>query len=433
MSSALSDGIVSSSKIGSPASLSLPGSPFQRLATLLQDIKPGMSPIELGVGEPRHDMPAFVGRVLSENLADFQRYPPIKGSRAFRQSVSKWLDRRYELKGTIDPESAILPLNGSREGLFFALFEARRRKPVANPLVYSPNPFYQTYAAAAGSAGCQFLSPPEFDDPRFEGLPDFNRIEDDALQNTVAVYIASPANPQGNSASSDYWTSLIQLALKHDFMIFADECYSEIYRDAPPSGILEAAQNSGSFANVICFNSLSKRSNLAGLRAGFMAGDQKFIANLTKFRNMAAPQVPLPVQAVAAAAFEDEDHVVASRKLYNKKFDIATEILSDVLPFATPEGGFFLWLDCQKYASGETMALHLWKEAGLKVVPGSYLTADDTDGNGRQHNKAHKKVRLALVHDIKTTTEALTRFKSCLDNMQQDMSMAADPFEQADR
>lgn len=433
MSSASSEKIVSSSKIGSSASLSLPGSPFQRLATLLRDTEPAMTPIDLGVGEPRHKMPPFVGDVLAENLSDFRRYPPIKGSADFRKAVGKWLDNRYDLQGAIDPEHAILPLNGSREGLFFALFEARRRKPVKDPIVYSPNPFYQTYAAAAGSAGCRFLSPPEFDSAELEGLPDFSAIADDALQNTVAVYIASPANPQGNCASKAYWTSLIKLSLKHNFMIFADECYSEIYRNSPPAGILEAARDFGSFSNVISFNSLSKRSNLAGLRAGLMAGDEGFMASLTQFRNMAAPQVPLPIQAVAAATFADEDHVVENRKLYNQKFDIAANTLSDVLPICIPEGGFFLWVDCQEYMAGEAMALHLWKEAGLRVVPGSYLTADEVDHENGLQNRARTHVRIALVHDLQTTTEALTRLKNCLNDMPRDMTKASNTFEQADR
>lgn len=433
MGSALSEKVVSSSQIGSSASLSLPGSPFQRLAALLQDTAPGLDPIDLGVGEPRHQMPSFVGPVLAENLADFRRYPPIKGSDEFRASVGKWLDKRYGLQGAIDPARAILPLNGSREGLFFALFEACSRKPIEKPVVYSPNPFYQTYAAAAGAAGCRFLSPPEFEDADLEGLPDFNALAEDALQNTVAVYVASPANPQGNCASRDYWTSLIKLAHKHNFMIFADECYSEIYRTAPPVGILEIANELGSFSQIISFNSLSKRSNLAGLRAGFMAGDESFISDLTQFRNMAAPQVPLPVQAVAAAAFADEDHVVENRKLYNQKFDIAADILSDVLPVSVPAGGFFLWADCQEYMTGEAMALHLWQQAGLRVVPGSYLTADEPGHENDLKNRAKTKVRIALVHDLATTIEALTRLKDCLNDLPRGMDKANDTLEQADR
>lgn len=433
MSSASSDKIISSSKNGSSASLSLPNSPFQRLAALLEDTQPSLSPIDLGVGEPRHQIPPFVGDVLTKNLADFRRYPPIKGSAEFRNSVSRWLDKRYDLQGAINPDNAILPLNGSREGLFFALFEACRRKPVESPIVFSPNPFYQTYAAAAGAAGCTFLSPPEFDQAELEGLPNFSAITAQTLENTVAVYVASPANPQGNCASKDYWTGLIKQAANHNFMIFADECYSEIYRETPPIGILEAAMDIGSFANVITFNSLSKRSNLPGLRAGFMAGDADFLTSLMKFRNMAAPQVPLPVQAVASAVYQDEEHVAENRKLYNEKFQIAEEILSDVIAISVPQGGFFLWLDCKDYADGEALALHLWKNTGIRIIPGSYLTADESDQMEVLQNRARTKVRIALVHDLQTTKEAMTRLKNCLMDMPRDMYKANDTFEKADR
>ncbi len=272
-----------------PASLELPGSPFQRVTTLLDGIEPGLAEIDLGVGGPQHQMPAFVEPVLMQKTAEFRHYPPSKGTPEFLQSVRKWLDHRYALDGLVG-EDAILPLNGSREGLFFALFEAKRRKPVEDPLVFSPNPFYQTYAAAAKAAGCRFLSPPDsaaegMAAESLQGLPDFAALAPELLADTVAVYVASPTNPQGNSATLGYWQNLIELADRHDFMIFADECYSEIYRDSPPTGILEAARSAGSTDHVISFNSLSKRSNLPGLRVGFMAGDAKFLTELAKFRN----------------------------------------------------------------------------------------------------------------------------------------------------
>lgn len=430
----MSDKIVSTSQAEALRSLSLPSSPFQRLADLLKDIPAGSNPIDLGVGEPKHAMPAFVGSVLAKNLKDFQRYPPIKGSIAFRQSVAGWLAKRFKLVDLIDPDRNILPLNGSREGLFFALFEACRRKPLEQPIVFSPNPFYQTYSAAANAAGCLFLAPPEFPDQKMQGLPNFSAIPKSQLESTVAVYIASPANPQGNCANLSYWNELLQLAVQYDFMVFADECYSEIYRDAPPTGILEAAQASGSLAHVISFNSLSKRSNLAGLRAGFMAGDENFMTSLLKFRSMAAPQVPLPVQAVAAAAFQDEDHVVKNRKLYNEKFAMAADVLSDVLPITIPDGGFFLWLDCSEFCDGEMLASHLWREAGLKVVPGSYLTAQQTWHSHDQINKDAGKIRIALVHDLKTTHLALKRLRQCLESSPRDFNaMASQSNQKADR
>lgn len=425
MHSAQSGQSVDFGEDGGSVSLVLPGSPFQRLSALLSGHEPGQSRIDLGVGEPKHDIPSFVGPVLADNVADFGRYPPIRGTEDFRGAVVTWLDRRYGLNGFIG-EDAVLPLNGSREGLFYALFEAKRRKPVKTPLVFSPNPFYQTYAAAAQSAGCRFLSPPDPASEGLDGLPDFSALSPDTLKNTIAVYIASPANPQGNCAPLSYWQSLIELARQHDFIILADECYSEIYRQQAPEGILEAAKMTGSASHVISFNSLSKRSNLPGLRVGFMAGDAQFVTDLTKFRNMAAPQVPLPLQAVAVKALGDEAHVAENRRLYNEKFDLAQKILGDALPLDIPEGGFFLWADCSAYLSGEEMALHLWKSAGLRVVPGAYLTAAEpappaaeafVSSDRKLFNPSEGRIRVALVHDLATTRIAMTRFRQCLDQL----------------
>lgn len=401
-----------------PASLMLSGSPFQRVTDLLSGIEPGQPAIDLGVGGPQHQMPPLVEPVLLRNIAEFRHYPPIRGTPEFRNAVRNWLDHRYALDGLIDAE-AILPLNGSREGLFYALFEARRRKPVSDPLVFSPNPFYQTYAAAAHAAGCRFLSPPDCAAENLQGLPDFAAVPAELLDDTVAVYVASPANPQGNCAPLAYWQELIALAAHHDFMIFADECYSEIYRDRAPAGILEAAATAGSTGRVVSFNSLSKRSNLPGLRVGFMAGDAEFLTGLAKFRNMAAPQVPMPLQAVAAAAFSDEAHVAENRRLYNAKFDMAQAALAPLLPLQIPDGGFFLWMDCSPFMPGEAMALHLWKAAGLRVVPGAYLTADETDENGAAHNRSDGYIRIALVHDLATTEVAIDRLRHCLEQLPQ--------------
>lgn len=410
---------------GGTVSLVLPGSPFQRLTALLSGHEPGQTRIDLGVGEPKHDIPGFVGPVLADHVADFGRYPPIRGTDEFRAAVVTWLDRRYGLNGFIEKD-AVLPLNGSREGLFYALFEARRRKPVETPLVFSPNPFYQTYAAAAQSAGCRFLSPPDPATEGLDGLPDYSAISPDMLDNTIAIYVASPANPQGSCAPLEYWQRLIKLARQYNFIILADECYSEIYRQQAPQGILEAAKLTASASHVISFNSLSKRSNLPGLRVGFLAGDAQFVSDLTTFRNMAAPQVPLPLQAVAVKALEDEVHVAENRQLYNEKFDLARSILGDALPLDIPDGGFFLWADCSAYLSGEEMALHLWKAAGLRVVPGAYLTAAEparpsADASAfpdeKPANPSHGRIRVALVHDLATTRIAMTRFRQCLDEL----------------
>ena len=381
-------------------------SPFARLASLIEGLAPGASPINLSIGEPRHALPDIVGPILQANLADFGRYPPIKGSDDFRQSVALWLERRYHLGPTVDPATMIVPLNGSREGLFYAAFEARSAsaKRVDQPVILIPNPFYPVYAAGAVAAGCTPIMLPADASTGF--LPDLSGLDPALLDRTVACFFASPANPQGAVADLATWQSLIRLARRHDFMLLADECYSEIYRDTPPVGVLEAAHALGEgYAKVVSFNSLSKRSNLPGLRCGFAAGDPRFITGWSVFRNIAAPQVSLPLQAVAAACYRDEAHVVDNRQQYNAKFAVAEEILGPVFGPVTPPGGFFLWLDVARFGGGETVARHLWQAAGLKVIPGAYLATKDDTGV----NPGAPFIRLALVDSVEATRTACTR------------------------
>ena len=386
-------------------------SPFQRLNTLLEPIAPGGSPLNLTVGEPKHPFPDFVGPALAGALDGFGRYPPIKGTDAFRQAVADWLEARYGLGGRIDPAAMILPLNGSREGLFYAAIEARMsmRKAVDRPAILFPNPFYQAYAAGAVASGAE---PVMLDaGPETGFLPDLDRLDPALLARTVAVYFASPANPQGAVASTAAWTRLIELARQHDFMLFADECYSEIYRSTPVPGVLEAAAAlSGDFSHVLTFNSLSKRSNLPGLRCGFTAGDPGFLTRWAAFRNMAAPQVPSPIQAVAVAAFRDEAHVEENRRLYNAKYAAAERILGTRYGYETPEGGFFLWLDMAAHGGGEAATIKLWREAGVRVVPGGYLSAAGPDG----HNPGDRYLRVAMVDDLAATEDALSRIVATL-------------------
>ncbi|MDR3372177.1 MAG: aminotransferase class I/II-fold pyridoxal phosphate-dependent enzyme [Ancalomicrobiaceae bacterium] len=385
-------------------------SPFARLNDLLEGIAPGAAAINLTVGEPRHAVPAIVAPVLASAIADFGRYPPIKGTDAFRAAVAAWLDRRYGLDGAIDPATMILPLNGSREGLFYAAIEARMTcsKAVADPVVLLPNPFYQAYAAGCTAAGATPVMLPADSSTGF--LPDLEAVAPELLDRAIACYFASPANPQGAVASLDAWRTLIRLARQHGFFLFADECYSEIYRLTPPSGVLEAAKSLGGFDHVLAFNSLSKRSNLPGLRCGFVAGDPAFIRRWTGFRNMAAPQVPLPIQAVAAAVLGDEAHVEDNRRLYNAKFEAAERMLSPLFGNITPPGGFFLWLDVARFGGGEAVTLKLWREAGVRVVPGGYLAATDDTG----HNPGDAYIRLALVDGLDATTEAFARLVGTL-------------------
>ncbi len=384
----------------------LVASPFARLTALLQGIEPGAPPIDLSLGEPHALMPSFLGPTLASHLAEFGRYPPIRGIPALREAIVGWLSRRYPpLAGRIDPEAQVLPLNGSREGLFSAIFPALARKPaLKRPAVLIPNPFYQAYAAAGAAAGAEPIFLPCSN--ATNDLPQLDALDEDLLQRTVALYLCSPSNPQGAVADRAYLVAAIRLARRFNFMLFADECYSEIYNDQPPPGALEAAiAMDGSLANVVTFQSLSKRSGLPGLRSGFVAGDAGFIAPFARFRNVAAPQVPLPIQHVSVAAWSDEAHVERGRALYRQNFGIADAVLGGRFGYRRPQGSFFLWLDMSAHGGGEQAATTLWKGCGVRLLPGAYLARDGDHGV----NPGAGHVRVALVRDPETTREALAR------------------------
>jgi N-succinyldiaminopimelate aminotransferase len=389
----------------------LVASPFARLAELLKGIEPGAKPIDVSLGEPKGLMPPFLGPILQEHLAEFGRYPPIRGIAPLRQAIADWMGRRYPLlAGQIDPERHVLPLNGSREGLFSAIFPALVRKTsVERPAVLIPNPFYQAYAAAAAASGA---APHFLASTAATGfLPELDAIDEDLLERAVAFYLCSPSNPQGAVASRSYLAQAIALARAHHFLLFADECYSEIYGDAAPPGALETAYaETGSLANVVVFQSLSKRSGLPGLRSGFVAGDPDFVAAFGRFRNVACPQVPLPIQHVSVAAWSDEEHVEQGRALYRANFDLADAILGPRYGYQRPGGAFFLWLDLADFGGGEGAATTLWKDCGVNVLPGAYLARAEPDGD----NPGRDYVRVALVHDTDTTREALTRIVATL-------------------
>ena len=378
-------------------------SPFDRLRTLLDGVAPGAEPIDMSIGAPRHPMPDILPDIIHEHAEDWQPYPPIRGTDALRGAIADWHGRRYSsLAGLIDPDAHILPLSGSREGLSSATFLALARRPDATrPVVLIPNPFYQAYAAGALVGGAETHFVPATAETG--GLPDFGAVPEDVLARTVAIFLASPANPQGAVASPAYLRDLIDLARRFDIMLFVDECYSEIYTDAPPPGALEVAVESGNFANIVSFNSLSKRSNVPGLRSGFCAGDPDFLARFAAFRNVACPQMPLPVQHASATLWADERHVEASRTLYREKFALA----EDILGVGAPAGGFFLWMDMSALGGGEQAALRLWRETGVKVIPGGFLAAD---AGGAPPGVDH--IRVALVGDIAATGTALERIAS---------------------
>ena len=384
-------------------------SPFVRLRELLADTTPGQSPISLAVGEPQHPIPSFVGSVIAAHVNEFGRYPMNRGLEEFTAAVGQWLDRRYKLR--VDPASEVLVLNGTREGLFLAGIAARnyaasRAKPGLKPAVLIPNPFYAAYAIAAIAADCEPVYLPATAATGF--LPDLDALNDELLTRTVAFFLASPSNPQGAVAERAYLEKLAALARRFGFLVLSDECYCEIYSDRAPAGMLEAA--GADFANVVVFHSLSKRSSLPGLRVGFAAGDRKFLASYLELRNVAAPQVPTPLQRVAIAAYGDEKHVEDNRRLYREKFDLADQIIGDHYDYRRPAGGFFLWLDVSAYGGSEAVTQRLWREAGLRVVPGRYLAREQADGS----NPGADYIRVAMVQDKAITAEALHRLVAAL-------------------
>ena len=384
-------------------------SPFARLTELLAPYQPAKPLITLSLGEPQHPVPNFVGPVLAKHIADFGRYPLAKGIEPFRHAAANWLTTRFDLARPVDPESEILVLSGSREGLFFAAITAARyvgpRK--GRPAILMPNPFYPAYGAGARAAGCELIYLPTTLANGF--LPDLDTLDDATLARTVAMFIASPANPQGSVASRDYFIRLKKLADRHGFMILSDECYSEIYTRQAPGSALECA--GPDFANVVAFQSLSKRSNLPGMRVGFAAGDRKFLSAFHELRNVAAPQVPVPLQHVAVAAYSDEMHVEENRRLYRIKFDLADQILGSRYGYVRPAGGFCVWLDVSELGGDEATTVKLYRDAGVRVIPGSYLSRPQNDG----FNPGAGYIRLALVSDSESTAEALHRLVEILD------------------
>lgn len=381
----------------------LPEYAFPRLRALLDHHPAGGEPIAMTIGEPRHAMPDFVGPVLQGALAGFNRYPSNEGTPALLAAISGWVTRRY---GVALPAERLMVLNGTREGLFNAAIalcpeEKRGRRPV----ILTPNPFYQVYAVAALAVGAEPVYVPAT--AATGHLPDYAHLPAEVLDRVAIAYVCSPANPQGAVASREYWADLLALAERHDFRIVADECYAEIYRDTPPPGILEvAAEISADPERVVSFHSLSKRSNLPGLRSGFVAGGPQSVKALRQLRAYAGAPLPDPLQAVAVAAWNDEAHVIASRALYQQKYRIADEVFQGLNAYAPPEAGFFLWLPV---AEGEQAALKLWRETGVRVLPGAYLSRDV---GGENPGAGH--IRVALVATAEETRRGLMLLRDCL-------------------
>ena len=381
----------------------LPDYAFPRLRKLLDAHAPGGDPIAMTIGEPRHPMPDFVGPILAANLAGFGVYPPNDGTPELLSAITGWIQRRY---GATLAQDQVMVLNGTREGLFNACVAlCPETKGGKTPVVLMPNPFYQVYAVAALSVGAEPVYVPATAATGF--LPDYASLPPAVLDRVTIAYLCSPANPQGAVASRAYWRDLLALGEKHDFIIFADECYSEIWRSAPPPGALEVAAEMGANPErVFTFHSLSKRSNLPGLRSGFVAGGTQGIARMRKLRSFAGAPLPLPIQRVSEAAWADEAHVIENRALYQDKFRAADAIFAVLQGFECPEGGFFLWLPVE---DGEAAALKLWRETGVRVLPGAYLSRD---AGGQNPGKTY--LRVALVAPKEEMQRGLIQLRDCL-------------------
>jgi N-succinyldiaminopimelate aminotransferase len=386
----------------------LPPGPFARLATLLGDVKPGKEPISLAVGDPHGAVPAFVTRAIADSAARFGNYPAITGTEDWRQAAAGWLNRRFQLGSAIDAERHLLPLDGTREGLFTVLFPFMpESKAGARPIVAMPNPFYQCYAAAALASGAEPLYVPSLKENGF--LPDFASLPAATLARLAAVYICSPSNPEGAVADDAYWQTLFALAERHDFLVLADECYADIYFGEEPTGALTARQaQSGDFTRLLSFHSLSKRSGLPGLRSGMVAGDAALVEKFRAFRNVAGPTVPTPLLAASAACWRDEEHVIANRAGYEEKMAAAERILGNRM--TRPQGGFFLWL---QVGNGEEFARRAWAEQGVRLLPGAYMGREILSGKN-QSNPGFSYVRVALVNDLSTIMAALERVRQIL-------------------
>lgn len=382
----------------------LPAHVWPRLRALLDGHEGGGTPIHMTIGEPKHAFPAWVTDEITKHAEGFNKYPPNDGSPELRGAIAAWIDRRYGVE--MDPDSEVMALNGTREGLYNAVIAlCPPTKNGETSAILMPNPFYQVYMIGAISGAAEPIMVPATAETGH--LPDFASLPEEVLRRTTAAYLCSPANPQGVVASRDYWAELIALAEKYDFLIFADECYSEIYRDTPPTGALEVVQELGTDRNrVVIFHSLSKRSNLPGLRSGFAASGPETMREIKQLRNYAGAPLPLPLQQAAAAVWADEAHVEKNRALYQEKYAIADRIFGNVPGYASPEAGFFLWLPVE---DDEAAALRLWRETGVRVLPGSYL-AQNVDGG----NPGQNYIRVALVAPKDETTRGLEAIRDCL-------------------
>ena len=376
--------------------------PFEKLRALFAGADtPDIAHIALSIGEPKHASPTFVIEALARQLPRLANYPTTKGLPELRQSIARWATRRFNLQA-LDPEQEVLPVSGTREALFaFAQTVIDRSR---DALVISPNPFYQIYEGAAYLAGAEPLFLNCYAENGF--LPDFSEVTEEQWQRCQLLFLCTPGNPTGATLSLEQLQNLIRLADEHDFIIASDECYSEIYPDEakPPVGLLQAAAAMGrhNYARCVVFHSLSKRSNLPGLRSGFVAGDAKVLEAFLQYRTYHGCAMPVQHQLASIAAWDDENHVIENRRLYREKFSAVTEILAPVLPVSQPDGAFYLWP--QTPIDDRDFARRLYEQQHVTVLPGSFLSREV---NGR--NPGSQRVRMALVAEPDECIEAAHR------------------------
>lgn len=383
--------------------------PFEKLNALKIGIAPPaeLAHISLSIGEPKHPAPSFVTETLITALDKLSAYPLTKGILELRQTIAQWLTCRFKLQN-VDAETQVLPVNGTREALF--AFAQAIIDRTTQPLVLSPNPFYQIYEGAALLAGAtphflNCLEPHHFS-------PDFDAVSPEIWQQCQLLYICTPGNPTGAVLDLSTLKKLIALADQYDFVIASDECYSEIYGDEnnPPPGLLQACADMDrhSYHRCVVFHSLSKRSNLPGLRSGFVAGDAEILKSFLRYRTYHGCAMPVPSQLASISAWEDEVHVKENRDKYRRKFEIFLQVLGDVLPLSLPDAGFYLWADTRPANKGndEDFAQKLFAEQNITVLPGQYLARTADGVNPGEH-----RVRMALVASEEDCREAAERIR----------------------
>lgn len=370
----------------------LPDYPFDKLRALLRNTKVNRKVTDMSIGQPMHPVPSFIKEIIYKDQDKWNNYPPISGIQALQISYLRWVKNRFNVSSFFD-EKNILPLAGTREGLFSIAMALNIKK------ICLPNPFYQVYLAASlfNNIKKSFL----ICNTENNFLIDFKKLKLSLKNNPSLVYFCSPSNPQGKIASYEYLEELIKIVRFYNSILIVDECYIDIFYDKVPVGTIEVCEKLGnSLNNVLIFHSLSKRSNVAGLRSGYLIGDAKIVKCFRKLRSYTAPTIPIPIQLASAELWRDERHVINNRELYKRKVKYSDKVFKNYISYCTPEAGFFLWL---KVKDGERFTKKLYSKYAVKVMPGQYLAS------GKKDNPGKKYVRIALVHQEKKNNIGLDK------------------------